>query len=336
MVYADSVKLKTMLVRYIEEVAGVVPTLRPAGRDVTARVPLFLRTAYDLLEARVFDQEVLFALPKKAAQESSPSELDGHVSRLAQTTGRHTAVVLPSAPSYTRNRLVKRRVPFVVPGRQMFLPMLMVDLRERFAPRARATQDALTGPGQLVVLSHLHGKEIEHVPLGDLAAALGYSAMTLSKVAEELVAHGLCDLVRRGRTRRLRPTLPREQLWQQAQPLLQSPIKAKHWVRWADPPVEAWIAGATALSAHTLLDDSDLPTYAMRTEDYRRALRKGELSERADADDASAGVERWRYSPAVLAEGNTVDRLSLCLSLRDSADERVQQALERMMETFPW
>jgi len=48
-------------------------------------------------------------------------------------------------------------------------------------------------------------------------------------------------------------------------------------------------------------------------------------------------IQRWRYSPAILADDRrTVDRLSLYLSLRDSADERIQSALSRMLEGVKW
>jgi hypothetical protein len=39
-----------------------------------------------------------------------------------------------------RKRLVREGVPFIVPGAQMFLPMLMVDLRERFS-KAKSRED---------------------------------------------------------------------------------------------------------------------------------------------------------------------------------------------------
>jgi hypothetical protein len=37
----------------------------------------------------------------------------------------------------------------------------------------------------------------------------------------------------------------------------------------------------------------------------------------------------WSYSPALAPNSDTVDPLSLMLSLRDEADERVQKALAR-------
>ena len=42
-------------------------------------------------------------------------------------------------------------------------------------------------------------------------------------------------------------------------------------------------------------------------------------------------VEMWRYNPRKLFTRNTVDELSLALTLREDADERVHEAVEEML-----
>jgi hypothetical protein len=43
-------------------------------------------------------------------------------------------------------------------------------------------------------------------------------------------------------------------------------------------------------------------------------------------------VEVWFYPPRAVAEGRVVDRLSLCLSLSGNKDERVESALDHLLE----
>ena len=43
-------------------------------------------------------------------------------------------------------------------------------------------------------------------------------------------------------------------------------------------------------------------------------------------------LELWRYDPGKLSEGNCVDPLSLALSLQNDQDERVEMAVEEMLE----
>ena len=56
----------------------------------------------------------------------------------------------------------------------------------------------------------------------------------------------------------------------------------------------------------------------------------------ATDDPEAIEVEIWTYNPKLLAKGDVVDRFSLFLSLRDSKNERVEQALEQLMEAAEW
>jgi len=47
-------------------------------------------------------------------------------------------------------------------------------------------------------------------------------------------------------------------------------------------------------------------------------------------------LEVWSYSPTLFGEKRVVDRFSLFLSMREDEDERVQSALECMMEEVEW
>jgi len=42
----------------------------------------------------------------------------------------------------------------------------------------------------------------------------------------------------------------------------------------------------------------------------------------------------WRYNPCKLSNGSVVDELSLALALREDADERVEEAVEKMLDNL--
>ena len=46
---------------------------------------------------------------------------------------------------------------------------------------------------------------------------------------------------------------------------------------------------------------------------------------------AQVAVEMWRYNPRKMSMRNVVDELSLALALREDADERVEEAVEEML-----
>jgi hypothetical protein len=104
----------------------------------------------------------------------------------------------------------------------------------------------------------------------------------------------------------------------------------------APDTVALLVAGMSALSLRTLISDDRLPTYALTPAAFEELREQGGIKECPDADTASARIEIWSYNPHLLGDGRTVDSLSLYLSLRSSADERVQQQLDELIEGVKW
>jgi hypothetical protein len=328
---------ETELARYLTEVFGQAFHLQTLPLASVREVPLFLRTAYRFARATLLGRTFLVAIEPDGVPTATPTEYARHAETLRSVTGLPVALVLLPVPTHVRNRLVHQGVPFVVPGRQMFLPFLALDLREHDSRPVRGAGAVLTGAAQAVLLGHLLGRPVADVPLGDVAVAFGYSAMTLTKIAVELASAGLATATREGRTRRLRFAMARPDLWQRALPLLASPVRLRVWVSgWGGKEVRKVAAGLTALERCTDIADDRIPTYAMTRPDLRAAVARGDLVTCESEDEAMAAIEGWRYDPATLATGDCVDRLSLYLALRDTADERVQKELRTLLEGVGW
>ncbi|MDD5037691.1 MAG: hypothetical protein PHE55_23420, partial [Methylococcaceae bacterium] len=86
----------------------------------------------------------------------------------------------------------------------------------------------------------------------------------------------------------------------------------------------------------TLIADDRLPTYALGPRMLEAWLERGTLAGCPDAEQASARIEVWSYEPKYLGDNESVDPLSLYLSLRYSGDERIQQQLERLIQGVIW
>jgi hypothetical protein len=257
------------------------------------------------------------------------------VMQLKQTLHEDIVLVLPMLPSYVRNRLVKQRIPFVVPKTQMFLPMLMIDLREQFPKSNDRIRPTLSAVSQLVVIYQILRGSLDETPLGQIASRLGYSAMAISKAQDELQTAGLCEAIRTWRTVSLHFKQRGKNLWRQAEPLLTTPVRRKIWIRWGQPRARAVVAGTTALSKGSMLAEDRVPTYAMRDRNLTAALDKGEVFGCGGAEEAEARMEAWKYDPWVLAGEEIADRCSLYLSLRQSGDERIQKEIRFLIDGIP-
>jgi len=78
------------------------------------------------------------------------------------------------------------------------------------------------------------------------------------------------------------------------------------------------------------------PVFAMNSERWVALAQSGKVVILPAREPDAFEVETWAYVPRPFRKSNTVDPLSLDLSLRPSADERTMQALDRMLEKLPW
>jgi DNA-binding MarR family transcriptional regulator len=325
--------LKDHLLNYLETLVGerLDITVQP---DST--LPLFLRQRYSVFSTRLFGRKCLLALEAGDWEAGSPAEYGKHAEILQSMLGEPAVLVLPILPSYARNRMVQMRVPFIVPGSQAFIPNGLIDLRERFPQPNPKRRETLSPAAQCTLLYHLLCQPLANLPLKDIAEKIHYSPTMMTKVKDELEAAEICKIVRSGRSMVLEFGVQGRALWERAETQLTSPVKKTRWIRWDKPVPLALLAGMSALSSLTAISDDRLPTHALPLGLFHDFLEKGVFAGCRDAETATAKMEIWTYDPRRLSNEPTVDRLSLYLSLRYSADERVQQQFEHLVEGIRW
>lgn len=321
---------------YLQEVLGGEVRLTPC---VGTPLPAYLSHTFDFSCGEVLGVPCVFAVLRPDVPRA-PGALEKQLERIAQAFDRPAVLVPAALSARDRQRLVARRVPFVVPFVHAFLPRAIVDSREGARPRATPVGPAperVAPTTQLVLLHALLSRDPGDLYAQDLAEALGVSPMSVSRAFRELEAAGITTRPLAGRPRPARLALSQRQVWQQAQPLLRSPVRARYLTAEREFPC-ALDAGLTALARITDLAPPRERIVAIAPEDWHDLRTKVATEPFRDGtqDPTQTLLEVWSYAPAVLAAGPTVDVLSLYLSLREQHDERVELALEQAMETLPW
>jgi hypothetical protein len=327
------------LVEYIDEAAGQPVQVRPAP-DAFQKLPVYIGQMLDIFGANLFDRPC-HLLVFKTAEIPSPAEVAKLYDLVRETLKGLVIFVFPGMKSYERRRLVQRRVPFIVPRHQIYLPLALIDLRESTRTRLQGPGNSiepLSGFAQTTLLYYLQKRGGADWPLNQWAQTLSTSAMNLSRVCKELAAAGLCKPERKGRKVILRLNSDRRALWSSACSRLRTPVMRVSPVRIADEhSIPLFDSGMTALARLTMIAEDALPVRAISEVAYRAARQEQKIEEQPFAEAGLTMLERWRYSPALLSpDGRMVDRLSLYLSLRDNPDERVHGALEEMLEGVQW
>jgi hypothetical protein len=301
-----------------------------------ASLPYFLQDTLILWESKLLGLDVLLALETSATR-ASIGDVVKHVQKVSALSQLPVIYVTEALASYERKRLIEHKVPFIVPGNQLYLPDLGLDLREYFRQRRSSAGEALSPSAQAMLIAALLQPiwEVECQPI-EILETLGYSAMTRSRAARELIAAGIAVGSKLGRTQQLKLARSPSETWHHAQPLLRSPVKRTVWAYPADIPasLERRAAGQSALARNTALAPPLRPVYA--TSQAAWLALKGRAIELPESLPGAEEWQLWAYSPALLRMTDAVDPYSLILSLRDNADERVQLALDDITGQLPW
>lgn len=327
-------------VKYVSDLTGNLVNPGELSQEKRDRLPIFLSHSYALHTASIMGRDYLLLIHERG-DEPTPARAETYAEMIRDSLGEQAVFVFPKLDAFARDRLIKRRVPFAIPYRHLFLPSGLIDSREQ--PPRRPTNgselDLVSAPAQVMLLYHLLDiSETEDWPLKQWARALRYSPMSISRAWRELASYDLCSARHAGRGLVLRFPESNRETWTRALPILQDPMRHRIAATIDDPnSLRIRKAGITALAERTLISGAGRVTFALAFTDWRAAVDKKIARKASRVDESSVLIEAWRYDPVVLSpEEVIVDPLSLYLSLRDDPDERIQGSLEDMIDRFQW
>ena len=318
--------------RYIKETLNIAA--QPKKWIAAEKLPFYLQNIYVFFKVSILDTPCL-AMAAKDEVEQTPATIHKHILMVQKKWDHEIIYVHPKVSSYNRKRLIEHKVPFVVPGNQMYLPFLGIDLREHFKKIRNSDPQCSPSTQTVVLYALLHGTGNGFTPRR-LAGPLGYTPMTMTRAFDELQAAGLGEITMEGRERVLRFDRNKKDLWENARKFLRNPVKKRLWVKsFINEPLGVK-AGLTALAHYSALAEPANPVFAMTGKKWKNIKHRKGVMELTIAEPDAFELEIWSYSPRLLVIGNVVDRFSLYLSLQAKNDERVESALEKMMEQITW
>lgn len=172
--------------------------------------------------------------------------------------------------------------------------------------------------------------------LTQLAERYQVAAMSMSRAFNQLEALELAQSDRVGRQRRPSLRFGGRELWRAVEGRLQFPVRKTRYVTGDLPLSEAMLAGESALARYTMLTEPRIECRAVPAAAWKRMARNLGLEPAWAYDERRIEVQTWAYDPQVLSGHEVADRLSLYLSARHGADERVAQAADHLLGPFGW
>ena len=309
---------------YIQRVLG----LDVARTDWKGRQKLhyFMLEAYHFEEVSIGGRPCLFVKPQYKL--APMSTLKKHIDILRKQIDWPVVFELEEMSSYRKTAFIEGRIPFVVPGRQLYLPFIGVVQRERGdAEPSDASVDKLI-PSAQMLLFYLILENCRDIFVSEAARRFDMTPMSISRAAIQLERAGLVRRESRGVRKYMISDDELGALFKKALPFLINPVRKVVFIKRDDMREGLFDAGLSALSKRGMLNPPAAAVYGTAQSDTAFKTRMNELID----DSGYAVLEIWKYDPTLITRENEADPLSLYMSLAHIKDERVEQALEDMLK----
>lgn len=240
----------------------------------------------------------------------------------------------PKLDSRQRKALIENHIQFIVPGSQIYLPFLGVLLQERSSYKIEAPQK-LSPMAQYLLLFFLYdGKSSSTVTKTALAKRLNMENMSVTRAVRELEALELVSVQKSGRSDYVELRYTGNELFHISQKYMRDPVQKRIFVK-DDAQLDGLpLSGESALAQYAMLNPPNVQCRAIDRKRYKALQNIEEIDPAWSVDDGYIMLELWKYDPCTYADEGCVDRISLSLAMAKEKDERIESAIEEMMEGY--
>ena len=286
-------------------------------------LPNFIVTRYRLQMVSMNEKKVVLLYPKTELEQIEV--LKKHIARIQKNENLPIVLVLKELTFRQKEYLIREKIPFIVEGKQIYLPFMAVYLQERCSAEKKPREEMLPS-AQMLLLHFIYGGAQE-LSTSQAAKDLELTPTSISRASRQLEEMGLLHIRKAGVQRIMQSEDSPKTLFQKAGDKLLNPIKRTIYIPKKYVGTELLESGYSALAEYSMLNTPNVRCYAAE----RISQWKDVMTNSLQNSQVQVAVEMWRYNPRKLSTRNTVDELSLALALREDADERVEEAIEEML-----
>ena len=310
--------------KFITDTLGIEANAEPWYG--AAKLPYYLSDAYGFKKVSLGGVSCLFLKPK--GELDTLAIIKKHIAKIRESEHLPIALELTGITARRRKSLIDSRIPFVATDMQIYLPFMGVVLTDRYMSDKKPAE-TLMPSSQLLFFCYLYQKEPELYIKG-MAEKLNLSAMQITRSVSQLKALGLVSSRKDGVQVVIYSDEKRRDLFNRSKPYLLNPVRKKVYAEYREIPNGLPLSGISALSELSMLGEPLVKTFAFTG-------KSGDLTGTETLIDGStqAGIEFWKYDPLLLSKKTgIVDTLSLAASLQNDKDERVEQAVDEILNNL--
>jgi DNA-binding MarR family transcriptional regulator len=289
-------------------------------------LPNYIISRYTMRSA-LFDRQKVFLLYPKTELDQV-NAIKKHIQKIQTLEKIPVVVVLTRITARQRQNMIDTGIPFIVENKQCYLPFLGTVLTEKCDAELESAEKLIPS-AQMLLFYYIYRNQKE-LYANEAVEALGVSAMTITRAVRQLEQTGIIHTYKNGVKKILTSEYTGQELFEKAKKYLFCPINQKKYIRKEMVDESLLISGDQALSMYSMLNPPKTNCYATG----ETTKWKDQMEDALIDDTAQVELQLWKYDPRVLANGSSVDVLSLAMCFCDDPDERVEEAIEEMLEEY--
>ncbi len=296
-------------------------------------LPVFMKSGRKICKLLYGDYEFL-VVELSATDRFGTIALKKQASQYKEKSGLDVIYVFKSVTKTQRDALVSNMISFICLPDQIYLPVMGLALRNHFKKYKEINAERMMPVTQSLFLFLLYGKK-DSVMKSEAAKELALTKTSITRASEQLKAMGLITEETSGKNVYMKPVTFGRDFYELAKPYLVNPVQRTIFVAESEYTNGLLEAGESALSNNSMLATPKVRCLAVFKGNAE--LDKYDIVDpQWTSETMYYQVELWKYDPSLFAVENSVDIVSLSMSLEDNEDERIQGELEEYMESYKW
>lgn len=308
---------------YLKRVLGIEVLYENKALE---HLPNFISTRYDSQRVSLNGQKAVFLYPRTELEQVET--LKKHLERVKKSANCPVVLVPEQITVRQKEYLLREKIAFIVEGKQIYLPFMAVYLQERCAAEKNNRQEIL--PSAQMLLLHFIYEGAQELSTSQAAKDLALTPTSISRASKQLEEMGILKARKSGVQKILFSEDSPKELFHRAEKDLLNPVKRTVYVPEKKMETIMLESGYSALAEYSMLNAPGVRCYASAKISQWNSCMTRDLQD----SNSQVAIEMWRYDPQKLSKTKTVDELSLALSLREDADERVEEAVEEMLNNL--
>lgn len=317
--------------KYFADVLGIKVSISRYREINQLDIPYVIIDNYEFYTLQLLGNNYIIIHPKDEIN-ITPATLYKQIKIVKQGSNKEAILLKSAINSFHRKRLIGYRIPFIVPGTQMYLPDLMIDMREHFS-KIGLKKKHFSPATQSILIYMINNNDFGPFDVERLNIISGYSKATIRRSIQELENSGIGEVTKKKKNKILKISKTSNEIWNTVKNTLKNPVIREICLNHVPENILLPEAGLSALSHYTMISIPKNTTYAVWKDEWNKICKDSSISKLIEPEQTESNIKLqiWSYPPTLKVKRNIVDKHSLFLSLRNSEDERIEQALEDML-----